>query len=153
MGNQATTRDDERVIEAPSQACIELASTYLPLIHSHAGALVEDFYSTLLARSEAGRYLDSSAVESRLKVELTRWIRNVFSPEAFGDVDAFEARQRQIGEIHARIRIPIHLVNIGAARLSSQISELVRSAADQPWESRYDSMRFLRGGSTRRSMR
>ncbi|CAN5296822.1 diguanylate cyclase [soil metagenome] len=145
MRNQAPTGDDEQIIEKPSPATVELVSPFLPLIQSRAEALAEDFYSTLLQRPEAGRYLDNSVVETRLKVELTRWLRNVFSFEAFNDVVAFEARQQQVGEIHARIRIPIHLVNIGALRLRSQISALVRATADQPWDNRYDAMRFFDG--------
>lgn len=145
MNNEAPTGDDEQIIEAPSPATVELVLPYLPLIHSRTEALAEDFYSTLLRRPEAGRYLDHTVVEARLKSELTQWLREVFSAEAFTDVVTFEARQKQIGEIHARIRIPIHLVNIGALRLRSQISELVRATTDQPWDNRYDAMRFFDG--------
>lgn len=142
MRYQASTHDDEQVIQAPTPACIELVSPYLSLVRDNAEELAEDFYTTLLTRTEAHRYLNNAVVQTRLKVELTGWLRNTFSAEAFTDVAAFEARQQQIGEIHARIRVPIHLVNIGALRLRSQISNLVR-ATDQPWENRYDVAQFF----------
>jgi diguanylate cyclase len=82
-------------------------------------------------------------VQTRLKSELVHWLHQVFSAESFVDVASFEARQQQIGQIHARLRIPIHLVNLAAARLRIQISELVRARTDRPWEDRYDVMRFL----------
>ncbi|MGU3502166.1 diguanylate cyclase [Mycobacterium sp. C31M] len=135
--------ENERVLEAPSPATLELISPYLPQIRDSAAELAADFYATLLQRTESHRYLDNSIVEARLMAEWTRWLQAAFSTESMLDVATFEARQQQIGEIHARIRVPVHLVNIGALRLRSQISNLVRARTDQPWESRYDAMRFF----------
>lgn len=145
MVESKATPDDEPVITAPPSACVELALTYLPEIHRRADGLAADFYSTLMSRSESHRYLNNNDVQTRLKAELARWIRHVLSADAFNDVASFEARQQQIGQIHARLRIPIHLVNMAALRLRSQISDIVRARVDQPWQDRYDVMRFLDG--------
>lgn len=117
---------------------------FLGLIHDNADHLARDFYATLLQRAESHRYLGSAGVQDRLRVELAEWIRNAFSAEAFRDAAAFEARQQEIGAIHARMRIPVHLVDIGAARMCAQISDLVR-AADAPWPARYDAMQLFQG--------
>lgn len=143
MRNREVTFDDEKIIDAPSPALVRLAAPYLPLIHDNAEALAADFYATLLQRRESRRYLDNSTVLTRLTTELTSWLRDAFSVEAFTDVAAFEARQERIGEVHARIRVPIHLVNIGALRLRAQISDAVRAVEDQSWQDRYDVMRFF----------
>jgi len=141
--NRELTFDDEKVIDAPSPALLRKVATYLPLVHSNAEALAEDFYATLLQRRESHRYLDNAIVQTRLQSELTSWLRHAFSLDALTDVTAFESRQERIGEIHARIRVPIHLVNIGAQRLRTQIAAAVRAMDDQPWEDRYDVMRFF----------
>ncbi len=135
--------DDEKVIEAPTPAIVELAQAYLPLIQDNSEALIDDFYSTLLQRTESHRYLNNAVVEVRLKAELVSWLRNTFSVEAMRDPVAFEERQQRIGEFHARLRIPVHLVHIGALRLRTRIADLVRAEVAQPWESRYDVMRFF----------
>jgi diguanylate cyclase len=143
VDNRETATDDEPVITAPPPARVALAATYLPTILDNADALAADFYATLMERGESHRYLSNDDVQTRLKAELVRWLDQVFSTESFTDVAAFEARQHQIGQIHARLRIPIHLVNLAAARLRAQISELVRARTDQPWADRFDVMRFL----------
>ncbi|MDG4664152.1 GGDEF domain-containing protein [Mycobacterium sp. 236(2023)] len=143
MVDAAPSYDDEKVIAAPTPAIIALATPYLPLIQFHAEALVDDFYASLLQRTESHRYLNNSVVETRLKTELVSWLRHAFSVEALNDPAAFEQRQQQIGEFHARLRIPIHLVHIGALRLRTRISELVRDDVTQPWENCYDVMRFF----------
>ncbi|WP_161976559.1 diguanylate cyclase [Mycolicibacterium sp. CH28] len=131
-----------RIIDALSDDKVELAKPYLPLIRDSAETLAEDFYATLLQRPEAHRYLDHSVVENRLKAQLVDWIRGAFSVDAFRDAAAFEARQERIGDIHARMKIPVHLLNIGALRLCSQIAALVRGV-DAPWGDRFDAMRLF----------
>lgn len=143
MDNRETVTDDEPVVTQPPPDRVALAAAYLPAILDSADTLATDFYSTLMQRDESHRYLNNDDVQTRLKAELVRWLHQVFSAEAFADVATFEARQHQIGHIHARLRIPIHLVNLAAARLRIQISELVRARTDQPWADRYDVMRFL----------
>ncbi|MGJ6121475.1 GGDEF domain-containing protein [Mycolicibacterium sp. Y3] len=139
---QGAAGTGQRIMVDLSDDEVELAKPYLPLIRNGAEALAEDFYASLLQWPEAQRYLDHSVVENRLKAQLVDWIREAFSVDAFRDAAAFEARQERIGAIHARMRIPVHLVNIGAMRLCSQIATLVRGV-DVPWGDRFDAMRLF----------
>ncbi|MGB3485974.1 MAG: GGDEF domain-containing protein [Mycobacterium sp.] len=125
--------------ENPRVSSAELDEFYVSMIEEHASSLVADFYRVLMRNQEARTYLDNAVVENQLKPSLIEWLREAFSPAAYADTAAFEARQQLIGQVHARISVPLHLVNEGASRLQAGIAKLIRESA-QPWESRYDAM-------------
>lgn len=99
------------------------------IIETHADALVAAFYDVLLQHEAAKSFLDHQAVHDRLSPSLNAWLRELFSIDAATDTESFAARQRKIGEIHARIKIPIHLVMEGASVLKSRIVDLVAEAS------------------------
>lgn len=88
------------------------------IIETHADALVAAFYDVLLQHEAAKSFLDHQAVHDRLSPSLNAWLRELFSIDAATDTESFAARQKKIGEIHARIKIPIHLVR----RLGPQVA-------------------------------
>ncbi|WP_192860021.1 GGDEF domain-containing protein [Mycobacterium sp. MS1601] len=112
---------------------------YASLINENAASLVDHFYHVLLGDREARTFLDNTAVEEQLKPALITWLSEVCAPTADADEAEFEARQEFIGQVHARINVPLHLVNEGASTLQSRISALIRDC-DRTWESRYDAM-------------
>ena len=95
------------------------------LVQDHAEALVAAFYDALLAHEEARAFLHHSVVQERLSPSLRRWLIDLFAPEADGDEAGFVARQVKIGEVHARIKIPMHLVMAGAAVLKRRLAEVL----------------------------
>ncbi|WP_303719445.1 diguanylate cyclase [Brevundimonas naejangsanensis] len=97
------------------------------LVQDHAEALVAAFYDALLAHEEARAFLHHSVVQERLSPSLRRWLIDLFAPEADGDEAGFVARQVKIGEVHARIKIPMHLVMAGAAVLKRRLAEVLAS--------------------------
>ncbi len=97
------------------------------LVQDHAEALVAAFYDALLAHEEARAFLHHSVVQERLSPSLRRWLIDLFAPEAHGDEAGFVARQVKIGEVHARIKIPMHLVMAGAAVLKRRLAEVLAS--------------------------
>lgn len=121
---------------------MRLDDFYVALIEENASRLVTDFYDVLRRNPEAHGYLDNQVVEDRLKPALVEWLHELFSPDAGGNAAAFEARQRCIGQVHARINVPMHLVNDGSSLLQAHIAQVIRES-DQPWESRYDAMRMV----------
>lgn len=83
---------------------------------------VEFFYSTLLNHPEATPFLSSQIVNDHLHAALLKWCRSLFSSTA-PDLSALVATQRKIGFVHARIRVPLHVVMHGARLLKSTLRQ------------------------------
>jgi diguanylate cyclase len=94
----------------------------------HATDLADRFYEVLLTEEEALAFLSSSMVEERLKASLVRWVIDLFRQGEDGD-EAFRQQQRKIGEVHARIKVPLRLVMHGASVLKARLGELVLESA------------------------
>ncbi|HBR1414444.1 TPA: diguanylate cyclase [Klebsiella pneumoniae] len=104
------------------------------LARQHAGELSEAFYGVVLSDPEAEVFLTNDQVEKQLKMALARWTENVLSctPE---QVEHMITVQQHVGEVHARIGIPVQLVEMGARILKklifSHIQTLECSPADK----------------------
>ncbi|AYG94494.1 diguanylate cyclase [Brevundimonas naejangsanensis] len=108
------------------------------LVRDHADALVKAFYDVLLEDREAQGFLHHSIVQERLSPSLRTWLIDLFAPGLDVEGKSFIARQTKIGEVHARIKIPMHLVMAGAAVLKGRIADLL---ADD--EARFDQLRLV----------
>jgi len=93
------------------------------LLHDQADAMVAAFYQVLLDDPEAQTFLHHSIVQERLSPSLRNWLIDLFAPEQDVEGEAFIARQTKIGEVHARIKIPMHLVMAGAAVLKARLAD------------------------------
>lgn len=98
------------------------------LSERHSVELAERFYEVLLEEQEALAFLNSSLVEERLKASLQRWVLDLFRQGA-DDGQAFRAQQRKIGEVHARIKVPLRLVMKGATVLKLRLAQLLSGTA------------------------
>lgn len=91
------------------------------VIREHCADLVAVFYSALQKNEEAAAFLNQSIVQERLSQSLAGWLEDLAGIDPCGDLSEFEARQTLIGEVHARIKVPVHLVLEGASRLKREI--------------------------------
>ncbi|MBF9232158.1 diguanylate cyclase [Microvirga alba] len=103
-----------RVDDILGSASLGTRRTVALVVEDAADELVAIFYSTLLQDEEAARFLSHSIVNERLHHSLRRWLTDLFVAQIADDVTLFSDRQKTIGDVHARIRIPIHLVMQGA---------------------------------------
>lgn len=102
------------------------------VINAHAEDLVDLFYSAFLEDAEASAFLSHSVVQERLSHSLRNWLLDLLNADPEDGLEAFDERQKQIGEIHARIKIPIHLVMAGASMLKSGVcARLLKLNAEQ----------------------
>lgn len=90
--------------------------------------LVDAFYSTLLADAEAGPRLSHEIVSTRLHKGMKGWLRGLLCVREQGDIAALMATQKKVGEVHARVHIPIHLVMAGARILKNEIAQRLRAS-------------------------
>ncbi|MFD4837781.1 diguanylate cyclase [Achromobacter sp. NPDC058515] len=98
------------------------------VVADSATQLVDAFYSTLLADAEAGPRLSHEIVSTRLHSGMKRWLKGLLCVRDQGDIVALMATQKKVGEVHARVHIPIHLVMAGARVLKNEIAQRLRAS-------------------------
>lgn len=79
---------------------------------AHAQALSMEFYRVVLADPHAEEFLSNEQVEKQLKTALEKWLIDILSCNV-EDVDGLMAAQHTVAEVHARIGIPVELVEMG----------------------------------------
>lgn len=102
--------------ELPNNLAIQLAE----VIEADKDRLVVVFYDRLLQNPDASPFLSQEVVHDRLQHSMRGWLRRLFV-ERSANIAAFVAEQRKIGEVHARIQVPIHVVMQGARLLKNEI--------------------------------
>lgn len=97
------------------------------IAEQHKAELAEHFYSAMLQHREAAQFLAHDEVKTRLGKSMQNWITNLYSSHNTTDIQSLIAHQSKIGEVHARIAIPVHLVLRGARLLKQQLISILRA--------------------------
>ncbi len=97
------------------------------LAEQHRETLADHFYKEMLQDPVASRIISHDQVKTRLHGSMMNWLVQVFSAGAEADAQALVARQMQIGEVHARIDVPVHLVLQGARSLKREFYNLLEN--------------------------
>lgn len=106
-----------------------IAQRISALVHDLGDELAEAFYAEMLAHPKAKLFLDADIVHQRLHASMRRWLGELFAPHPPEALPAIVAHQRYVGEVHARIQLPMHLVARGARFLKGRLlSRLLRRA-------------------------
>lgn len=92
------------------------------VVEAHADDLVATFYDAFLGQEEGRAFLKHSVVQQRLSHSMAGWLRRLAAIDPLGDLVEFVAVQMQIGAIHARMKVPDHLVHQGASLLKSRMA-------------------------------
>jgi len=103
----------------------DLRGRLAELVGAHTPDLAGLFYETLLRDAEAAPLLSHSLVSERLHGSLQRWLQELFPTGGLAEFDAVADRQRMIGAVHARVRVPMHLVMRGGRILKRRMLELL----------------------------
>lgn len=88
----------------------------------HAADLSHLFYSHMLENKEAKLFLDNTLVNQRLGSSMQAWLKNLFTLKN-SDPTSIYQYQCHVGEVHARLNIPISLVSRGAGLLKHAIAD------------------------------
>ena len=95
------------------------------LAEQESAELARYFYAQMLADPQSAMFLSHDQVKTRLSASMQRWVCNVFrAPDEPRFIEVIE-QQRKVGEIHARIEIPVSLVLRGARALKHRLRELL----------------------------
>ncbi len=128
---QAAPREDLQLNHAWRELLRSAPPGTAPLLARVAELTLPDmadhFYGGMMSDPRASKFLSVEKVRDRLKPSMQGWLREVLTATP-GDVDSLVARQRVVGDVHARIGVPVDLVSRGArelkGRLYLRISEL-----------------------------
>jgi len=88
---------------------------------THGEEVANNFYSKLSSFNQSKNFLTNELVESRLKHSLKKWLMTISDLAANNDYDIFLERQQQIGQVHARIQVPVCLVDYAVDNLKQFI--------------------------------
>ncbi|QSR19573.1 diguanylate cyclase [Novosphingobium sp. KA1] len=111
------------------------------IVEEHADALVALFYDTLLQDTEAKQFLSNAVVENRLTLSLRNWLTGLLGPVDIRQSTQLQDSQKTIGEVHARIKVPVHLVMKGALLIKCELARLLREAL--PAAAAFDTLQTL----------
>lgn len=101
------------------------------LAQQHSASLSLEFYNVILSDPEAAAFLTNEQVEKQLKKALALWTEYILSctPDK---VDEMITAQQKIGEVHARIGIPVQIIEMGARTLKKLIFPLIEELNCDP---------------------
>lgn len=105
----------------------EVRRAVTAVVEANRREIADEFYARMLASPEAAVFLDHDVVHDRLHASLQRWVSELFAAETVRSPEAAIAHQRHIGEVHARTRVPIHLVLQGMRGVRRRIAEGLHS--------------------------
>lgn len=90
---------------------------------------VDAFYQVLLSDTATKRFLTNELVENHLTHELQRWLSETLS-EKLTEAECLASinKQRHVGEVHARIDVPMALVNTAMLIIKKVLFEQIRDA-------------------------
>jgi diguanylate cyclase len=120
----------------------EVQQFVIDFSQQHASSLSEHFYREMLGDPTASQFLSNDEVQSRLGQSMRRWVAGLFVSTTEDDVLRLIAEQRKIGEVHARIGIPVHLVLRGARCLKDRFVQLLHEVPNLSDEDQYAAMRL-----------
>jgi len=102
------------------------------LLEKHGDHIVNEFYTKLSSIEDAKKFLVTDLVEIRLKHALKDWLTSLFDFDLNNDYSAFYEKQRLIGIVHTRIKVPLFLVNYAVDFLKQSIFALLLQEKIKP---------------------
>ncbi len=88
----------------------QLLSEYQEMIGRLIPKVAQQFYETLLSEPESRNFLTEDLVSSRLLLAQKNWLRAILKPHNPKMKADFLALQKKVGEVHARIELPLNLM-------------------------------------------
>lgn len=124
---------------------VHIAGIVQQTTQQNAGGLATAFYDTMLKDKQAQHFLSHDQVKSRLHNSMVGWLRQLFGANAPEHGEAVYAHQIKIGEVHARIDIPVSLVLKGARTLKDYFAILLDADAGLAVDDRLKAYRQFSG--------
>ncbi len=117
-----------KIVSSIPESCLAALSE---TVAGNAAELADLFYQFMLGHPQAKAFLDHNVVQQRLHASMRRWLVEIFRHPQL-DETAIVALQRHVGEVHARIQLPIFLVARGARLLKQEVARALEAKFDDP---------------------
>ena len=101
------------------------------LVEQHCQNFANHFYSVMLEDPHASLFLSNDQVEQRLNPSMQRWLQAMFAV-AHTDFESLVEQQVKVGQVHARIEIPVNLVLNGARQLKQAFYQQINQTLKSP---------------------
>ena len=98
-----------------------LVITVGQVVLPHAHAIADAFYTELLANPESGPFINGMLIDDRLHDAMTAWVISLFTPHDEQEFEEHVQQQIEVGHVHARINIPMRLLQSGIRILKREI--------------------------------
>lgn len=106
----------------------DIRETVRMLARTHSADLATYFYRAMMEDESASALLSHDKVQTRLMASMQRWITQTLGAQLEDDLQALVAQQVTIGEVHARLEVPVHLVLRGARHLKQGAHTLLQQS-------------------------
>ncbi len=95
----------------------------------HAAQLATHFYDVMLEDEAASKLLNHEQVRTRLHQSMTNWVASVLSIHDQAGLEKVVNQQIHVGQVHARLDVPMFLVLRGVRSLKQGLAALLRAQA------------------------
>lgn len=95
------------------------------LLSKHVDVLTTHFFAGMTNDPSAAPFLTNDAVRQRLLAALRRWLLMLFGTFSDDELDLCLNSQLRVGEVHARVGVPVHLVMRGSRNLKYKFYDIV----------------------------
>ena len=112
-----------------------VASETFRLVREHNESIVERFYQHLVANAASSEFLTHEEIEKRLKGSFSNWLEYTFDRDrVIADPKRFCEYQDNIGRVHSRVDISLHLINYAKVVLKRCLFDLDLANTSNPTE-------------------
>ena len=127
---------DKHQLAAEWQALMERTPKQLrqaveTLVEHHCQKFADHFYRLMLEDPHASLFLSNDQVALRLNPSMRRWLKAMFAVE-HADFESLVEQQEKVGQVHARIDIPVNLVLNGARQLKQAFYQQINATFKSP---------------------
>jgi diguanylate cyclase len=101
------------------------------------------FYETFLRHPQGRAFLTHKLVEERLVHSMTRWVETLFQPMPPEKLAQVIGRNFEVGMVHARVNVPVSLVNQGVRVVRGDLISRIMEQGDLETGELIDAIRFV----------
>lgn len=105
--------------------------------------LATHFYTVMLDDQVASQFLTHEQVKTALHASMKDWVVNVVDLTPDSDFEDMVNQQIFVGNVHARVGVPVHIVLRGARALKGKFQELINADAGVASDIRLDAYGFI----------
>lgn len=98
------------------------------LVETHTAVLAAAFYKDLLTQEGVTPLISAELLQNRLLPSVQRWMLFLFDPANVTSPSPSIALQRHVGEMHARVGVPLALIGFGFRGFKRCMSDVLMKA-------------------------